>query len=497
MSGLNSLINGEWFLPGSSLKLPGRLLFKEKSKKIILQIFGDKYIEGEPVISPEPKDKRYHSKNYNDKYANAHLLINGIGRETVTLYNARWAGTKDIGKDIYLIKYDIQFVFFGSHITSIDTFLLTSATLIFPYLSTWFDGWESLDKMRIFEDKEFSLSDFIHNKKAVPPVHVRDGLQFIIYDEYRKSMKEIGVHHSVRFQKKIDFQYDNPVSFEGLLDDISIFGKLLEFCFGKQINEKLLSVTFHGDNKRLLVGNYSLHHGESINQHSQHQNYILLSRWIMESQDLISVIQKWYSNKSFFSIYDIYNDSNYWFQHEQAILSNVMFNNRFLNIVQGLESFYHKTNPGKNKIKNEIAKNEFEKNKKLILASIKDKQLKEWTNSNLNFKEKIKKPPNLEKILTLVIQSNNEILIPIFGKSEIVDFFPRFASKIRNNLSHGLHEKTYQGEVLHVMFHFGQILLAICILKSLEVADIKKKIQHYDNFKRSIYEIQISKLKFV
>ncbi|MDQ6890738.1 MAG: hypothetical protein M3Z56_10735, partial [Bacteroidota bacterium] len=335
-----SIHNGEWYVPGNGYKSPGRLRFKDNSKKIILEIFGDKYIDGAPVInSSEGRDPRYNSKNYNDDFRELHLLVNGKTLSDITLYNSRWNGTEDVGKDLYLIKYEVQFAFFGTHIAAATDLFVRSATLIFPYLSTWFDGGESLNKLKEIEHKKFSQYGYWNNKGEVTPIQVKEGLQLNIFDEFSKGREVLGVHRSVKFQKKIDFNYNVHVPFSQLLGDVGLFGRLLEFCHGRPINKKLLTVQF---DKSCSVGNYTLHDGEDVEKHSQHQNYMLLSKWIMDRQKLESVIKKWFANTSYDSIYDIYSDSNNWFHNTSAILSNVMFNNRFLNIVQALESYCKK-----------------------------------------------------------------------------------------------------------------------------------------------------------
>jgi len=165
-----------------------------------------------------------------------------------------------------------------------------------------------------------------------------------------------------------------------------------------------------------------------------------------------------------------------------------MFNNRFLNIVQGLEAYFRKFLTIESQ-----SKNEFDKNKKDILSAIKDPHLKHWFNDNFKYK----KYPNIYDKLKIVIESVNDIILPIFGKNEIVEFFPNFSKVIRNNLSHGLHDKTFQGDALNPFFNFGQILLAICILKTLDVENIGAKIMHYDRFARNILDLKKANLEFV
>ena len=142
----------------------------------------------------------------------------------------------------------------------------------------------------------------------------------------------------------------------------------------------------------------------------------------------------------------------------------------------------------------EKVKLNFEKNKKDVLLKIENKKLKEWCNSNLSLKKKDIRNPKLETILFNIILSFDDVISPIFGENDMIKYFPKFASKVRNNLSHGLNDETDQGDALRAFFQIGQILLAVCILKTLEVYEIKNKIIHYDNFERYIYEIRSTRL---
>jgi len=189
---------------------------------------------------------------------------------------------------------------------------------------------------------------------------------------------------------------------------------------------------------------------------------MLVSKWRMEKSELDSLIKKWFANNKFYNIYDIYIESNNWFQNSNSILSNVMFNNRFLNIVQGLESYYINVLKSKNSNQLDLEKTKviFEQNKKKVLSKIEgDPDLRMWCNSNLAHKHKSILQPKLETILFKIILSLNDIISPIFGESDMIRHFPIFASRVRNNLSHGLNSKTDQGDALRAFFQIAQILL--------------------------------------
>ncbi|MEJ7681117.1 MAG: hypothetical protein WKG06_25345 [Segetibacter sp.] len=159
----------------------------------------------------------------------------------------------------------------------------------------------------------------------------------------------------LNIKKFIKFQYNESVSFKELMNDVFVFASLLKFSLGKPLKKMVTEIeiksesavnhdsNFHKEDYiRIPVGNFSLHKGENVKRHSMHQNYMLISSWNMEKEDLNAVITKWYSNESFYNIYDLYIDSNNWLQNSTATLSNVMFNNKFLNIVQSLEAYHRK-----------------------------------------------------------------------------------------------------------------------------------------------------------
>ena len=230
---LDSIDNGEWFIPSCETTLPGRLFFNDKENKITLETFGNKYLSGEPMVIIDPeRDKKYHSKNYNHSYQERYPLINGNTIGKITLYNCRWAGTEDIGKELYIVKYDVQFVFWGVHVKSVNDFYIKSATLQYPYLGSWYDGWEAQGKMEIFENNNIGSSGHKNNLDEISPISIPEGPDIFIYDSFSKRMETIGVHHSMKYQKLLKFEYKNSILFKDLITDIFNFNRLLEFSHG-------------------------------------------------------------------------------------------------------------------------------------------------------------------------------------------------------------------------------------------------------------------------
>ena len=328
-----------------------------------------------------------------------------------------------------------------------------------------------MNKIDVSDNKQFQFSGSFSNEHSAEFIGIRKDAQLCFYDSVSRNMKDFGIHHEIKYQKFAKFKYIKGIHFADMVQDATIFGKLLEFSLGKPLKKKLLKIRintkglleyqkeFNNENSvEVLIGNFSLFKGENVKSHSQHSNFMLISSWKLEVLRMRLIIQKWFSNESFFAIYDIYLDSNNWFQDSDILISNVMYNNRFLNIVQGLEAYYRKitdTSVSKDQAlkKNERKKDEFNLKKQEILKKLeKGSELKEWFNSNFNYKPPSKKEVKLEDILRNLLSSFDGILIPIFGKNEIIVFFPKYASAIRNTLSHGSHIKTNQGEALRVFF---------------------------------------------
>lgn len=483
---------GEWFLPHSDIKLNGRLIFNDENHTIILELYTDKYLDGQPVVTYLMREKKYNSRTYNDNYETKHEIIFGEGFHLMTLYNCRWFGTEEIGKDLFKLKYKVQYTFFNHHIKSLDEPIIKSLTFIYPYISSWYDEWNVHDKIVLDNSSEFGIRAGIGTEKK-QKIFISENLEFELIDTIERRMLEVGVSHSITYKKLVRFNYKSSVTFKVALKDALTFGNFLEFSFGERINYKLIDINvankyvlkkntnipFETDDNFVYVGNYSLNKGEKVDKHQRHQHAMVLSINNCKKAELNAIVRKWFENKKLYNIYDFYLDSNYWAIKSKAFLSNVMFNNRFLNIIQGLEDYFRES------INQQIDQQDFFANKKKIMNLIKERDLKKWFNDNF-------KPPkfnSLEQKLKIVLDE----LKPIFTKELFDNFFyqsfPAYATDMRNKLSHGKNKETYQGVKLHVYFLLGQVLLGICILKTLEVKDIPRKIKGHYEWNKSLNDV--------
>ena len=93
---------GDFYLPGSEKKYPGRISVDKESQRITLEIFSSESIEGTPIkLGPDSHQQYYHE------------MIIGEGMGNVTLYHCHWSRTEGLGKDLYQINYSADFLFNG------------------------------------------------------------------------------------------------------------------------------------------------------------------------------------------------------------------------------------------------------------------------------------------------------------------------------------------------------------------------------------------------
>ena len=190
----------------------------------------------------------------------------------------------------------------------------------------------------------------------------------------------------------------------------------------------------------------------------------------------------------------MYLDSHNWFEGTNAVLSNVMYNNRCLNLIQGLEDYHRKQIETSETEKAEYDSQrvlEFNQNKREALKLANgNSEIKKWLNDTLNLKAK---ESSLKERLLWLIEKSNPILLELFEGEDQFSIFPNFAKEYRDILSHGNLENTFLGDDFDRLFLMSQLLLTICILKSLKIDDgsITKLIKHKTDFRSTIYEIRI------
>ncbi|WP_139959429.1 ApeA N-terminal domain 1-containing protein [Flavicella sediminum] len=468
-------IKGEWNLPGNQNILPGKLSINYKKNKITLLFITDKYLNGEEV-----KTNNFINNNNHNYY----IQINGTENQKMTLYSCSYSRFSPIARGQVEISYNVEYVFFNVHLKNVSKLKIKRIDSTFPYLSSIFDGYDSIN--RDFENQTERTTRSV-------PIKISKNLDLVLVDKYYKKLTDLESGHQMKFSKSIEFKYQQSETFNQIYRDLRIFSSFLSFNTKKTIDFKLNYIEipkeeaesydeFHSilnpqknDFIHCSVINFTLQKSNDFNKKSIHQSMMYISGFNSSFEELSSVICKWFENNNYRPIYDFYNDSNNWFENKSVILSNVMYNNKFLNLIQGLESYY-------DLLDLEFIKNndEFTKNRQQVISSLNNSSLEKWVMKNLKFP----KTPNLTEKLENLIYEFKLLNLKFEPINNFIEEYPIQAKEYRNKLSHGRIETTYQGKNFEKLFSFSKILLCFCILKSLKINSL-----FIERYLRSNYNI--------
>ncbi|GAC1598077.1 MAG: hypothetical protein NVS3B19_20280 [Ginsengibacter sp.] len=450
---------GNWSIPGGK-SYPGQLDVNYETGTMILEIYSTEYIDG---VAIDFKNDLFAERA--TSYFN-YIWGNTDSGSDITLYRCIWLGTAGMGTNLFSTKYEADFRFLGIHVTAEKEFLIKSGKFSFPYLGGFYNGWhhESIpatefDYTRIGKVTEHALA-------------INDELELTFSSGIVDRILELSVAHKIETNDYLIFTYKNDVPFSRLLNDSVTFRKLLEFSQAKPLRHKIHSIRIDfsqlklgsatfipQNNPGFSVTNFTLSDNKKIAQGAIQQNHMLISNWKMAKDDLNALIIQWYNNTHLYNIYDYYLDSNNWFQGvKDAKLSNVMFNNRFLNLIQGLEDYYREH---LETLKVQNARQNFDAKKKAVLDSIKDAALKNWLNNTFKATQYAK----LEEKLLSIASDCRPVLEKVFKPIDWT-LFPQTAKDFRHKLSHGMNKNTNMGPKLNLDYHMARLLLCICILKT-------------------------------
>ncbi len=486
---MNSIeYRGEFFLPTTATKYSGRVISNKDDSEITLELFGDKAIEGTKITKDIYQDIEYYHPI---------ILGNTIYPQNLTLFECRWKGTKDIGKDLYQISYRVHVILRHAQFTSKKSLLLNSIRVCIPHIASWYDGWKSHTKIDEINERSESYQSLKVNEELT--------IQFI--DSLTQRTIILGKTQETNYQKYVEFQFPEDQPFETAISDILRFTRLLEFSYGKSVNFKLISAITSNKNSNksdeqfsnetstlVYFDNFSYQNNQDVYKDGLHQNNMLFSNWQLDKNTLNSIVIEWYRSNSFNHIYDLYLDSHNWLEGTNAILSNVMYNNRCLNLIQGLEDYHRKliSNSEDEKSKFDTKRtSEFNQNKALVLKFLDgNPDLKKWLNDALKIKLK---ESSLKERLNWLVESAKPVLSNLLEESNQFSDFPNLARDYRDMLSHGNQQNTFLGDEFNRLFLMSQLLLTVFILRNLGIEDVQisKLIKHKTDLRRTIYEIKI------
>lgn len=446
---------GEWYLPQNENILSGILKMDGDLEKTTLELYSKIYFTGEEIISNDYKIS-------NQKYFE---LILGGSRQKFTLYHCMFRRAEPIGESLSKLTYEVEFVFYDIHLFTISGLKIFKANIEYPFLSPFFDGWGApihLDN-RSEQTVEYSAS-----------IPINEKLNLKIVNEYQKRIKGIDSGYEMKYSKSIQFEYTNGELLDDVFKDFYKVSKLLSFATNKdicfKINYFMLSIdqiesydegyVIRNNLFPSHIRNFSHHKTCDFSKKYLHQNFMFFSKWTFDEKELNNIIKAWFTNNDLRPIYDFYIDSNNWFKDKNVILSNVMYNNKFLNLVQGLESYYDILDP-----QFQANNEEFTQNRQEVINRIGDVTLGRWVNSHLRFP----RTPTLDYKLDFLIQKFNDVITGINRIEPFIENYSIEAKEYRHKLSHGRIDKTYQGPNFKKIYSFSKVLLCFCILESLDI----------------------------
>ena len=227
---------GDWFLPNSSIKLPGRL--RVKGERIYLDLTCKFALDG----SPFEKTGDFNQSNRRIDIIHGSFLRNA-GRYT-TLSICQLESRHEIGTDIAVMRYRIQYAFLNCKIDSIEKLLLKKAKIKFSNFSSWYDGAINYDR--------FSNENFIEkipklNQNESRTIHqssivVNDQLTIMVMDNY--VLKSKFDNSKTEYEKFVYFNYSEEVSFDTLNHDCHYFSNLISLSFAENSTFEIDEITF-------------------------------------------------------------------------------------------------------------------------------------------------------------------------------------------------------------------------------------------------------------
>ncbi|HWA34270.1 MAG TPA: HEPN domain-containing protein, partial [Cyclobacteriaceae bacterium] len=474
------LFRGEWFLPGRQIMFPGVVAEEPKTGKLFLSLYTSENLDGTALG--------------HGRASYPIILGNALHQTPVTLYNCTWRGTKYIGTRFAEITYQIDVIIDGAQYDKEDDIMVKSVLVEFPIFANWYDRGEADEKLQ-----RHLRTNKIDSKIAEELVQIDANLSVAYVEHVNETNMLYEQSIEYKYNKWVDFRYSNDVPFERAREDWFNYARLLEFTTGKRIAHTVIRLILNAtksikhrsiikEREHIPMPCIVYNHYKNIDASGRfiHQNSMLFSSWKMDKDQLNNITRAWFKNRELYPIYDYYLDSNNWFENTTARLSNVMFNNRFLNLIQGLEAYHTRLN-------DEYAADyeNFTTNRDRISGLINEPELKIWFVKHVNYSPKFHLVQRLEGLLSRYEQ----VLNALFGGTAILKSFPTEARDYRNKLSHGMLKETNLGDDVRVCYLSAQLLLCICVLESLAIDQgaITKILAHNSQYQPTVMEIRKAK----
>jgi hypothetical protein len=433
--------HGEWFLPKyPHIRLSGILLAEED--KFELTLYSATDFLGNPFINDDNK-------------VNSYSIILGICHDNkVTLVSSDWRKSDRISNSLDTFTVSPHFVLDGAHFQGINEINLKRISCNYSFLSAWMDGQEFY---HFFDHENESLESWKQRitKKVTVDINESlsiDILRIVITNEFSE-------RNSIKFSVRhfVEFRSTGSLTLNEFERHAFILKKLIEFSINEPVHVTYDYAISSNPNDRVIAIFQRRKERSQKKDSSDYRNssFMLFNAKALGESRFQYIVKNWFdSMESHGVIYDMYLDTQQWFLGSGIFLSSVVFNNRFLNIIQSLESFHyieHQTE--------EESKEKFKSDFGIILGKLDESKDKEWLRKRTH-----KFSKNLEHRLYELICTFDFLFADILVSKQDKLAFAQELRKIRNALSHGSHKKTDNADDFRDKYNLSRMLLIACIL---------------------------------
>jgi len=380
----------------------------------------------------EIKDKNYSPHDYKTICGICDLSYE------FTLTDCKFVSCTHFMDNLFEIVYEPTFSYSGGLFYNHDNTLVTQLTCTFPYLGAWYDT------NRIFFGSH-SQGEIDHLKRAISSENLKTTIKidtlFSIEIEryYEQNDNSFSKEVSVEIKHFVSFKNLEPIPLSELKKKAYSFMQLMMTSLGKQmyvdfkfiiIETNELEKSENPIKNRLNIVYFSNYRKRNVvKSDKNNKNGMLFYGGEGNWEQLNQIIVNWYNSYDEFStIYGIYLDTFEWFQDTDIMLTEVMFKNRFTNLVQALES-YHRLTDSKYKYEDETEV--IEKAKSLVehLNPVD----KEWIIDRISPKHVTLS----QRLKNLICCELSNITSLFFNSKSEMKSFINHIKDIRNEISHG------------------------------------------------------------
>jgi len=484
---------GNWFVSSIGQLLSGHLLIDKINFSQTLILYSKVDFDGISFLDGKPNLQSYST-----------ICGNCSRNNKITLFDCSFAGASPISEDLYEYKFIPSFSLQGADFIYRDQTKFSELTCKFPYFRSWFD----------FERNFFGSNDHVYDSENCPKndyrnellenvkpslnqeelsneIKIDDDFSIVIVRYYHDDIWSLKNEAKIEINHFVIFKSLSGKTFDDLKKIAFNFMQLMQLSTGKLIYTNFLSaiskkddlniisenISSSQENNHIIITNYNnINERNFIKSDDTDARHMLFYGGYDRSIKLKNIIKNWYKTIDKYSpIYNIFLDTFEWFQNTDAILTHIMFHNRFVNLVQAIER-YHKFSYPEMEYEN---KEDIEAKKKEILEQISNLENRKWLSDSIK-RRHISLQRRIEFILD---QKLKEISSILFTTKENMESQVSEIIKLRNKLSHGERIEK-ESSVIIDYYRKTLIILLSCILLNLGLSytEIKDAILHTEKY---------------